>query len=515
VSSYYENIISSDDQSYYIEDQEDISYYSHTYNTIDTITVENSDRVNISNDMSQGLFSLYIYLTTNVQKYQRSFMKLQELLALIGGLFNIAFGSMKVIMRQYNMFKRDISLIDGFFTFDENEIKEDIKENIKEDKDRELQIVINNSNNKNVINIPKESLEVKTLNEMSKFNNDSTYLNQNFDKDKDNLKENKENNAISNENNIKDLREIEALDNSLLSKMSKDIKEDSDIQINVLVNHSSININTNLFNNERGDNKVSSNIEEKETKSKLQAEEVRNNILKDKKSKDLNTSEKHIILNNPTNINNTFQYNYDKIDLGRSGLSPKNLEFLNNSDSDSNINYKDITKKVKVAIDNLKLSRRQQIGVNLFSWSKYICCSSKMTFQENNRFDIYSLCCEYLEEKMDILNYLKLLKQFDHMKYLSLNYFQNRSLEYLKPINMYNLKERAEVDNELKLIRNKDEYTKEKVEELIKLIIYYINFEKKNDESKESNESKKSLIDKKLMKSLIPLITSIIQESTK
>ena len=138
-----------------------------------------------------------------------------------------------------------------------------------------------------------------------------------------------------------------------------------------------------------------------------------------------------------------------------------------------------------------------------------------MTFQENNRFDIYSLCCEYLEEKMDILNYLKLLKQFDHMKYLSLNYFQNRSLEYLKPINMYNLKERAEVDNELKLIRNKDEYTKEKVEELIKLIIYYINFEKKNDESKESNESKKSLINKKLMKSLIPLITSIIQESTK
>ncbi len=109
---------------------------------------------------------------------------------------------------------------------------------------------------------------------------------------------------------------------------------------------------------------------------------------------------------------------------------------------------------------------------------------------------------------MDIENYLKTLDQFDHLKSIFLNYYQKLSLEYLKKINLYNEFEREELAKEFNLL-NRKQYKEKDLDEIMALILYYI------DLLKDNNKTKESLIDKKIINRLNPLLKDLIKDYDK
>ena len=119
--------------------------------------------------------------------------------------------------------------------------------------------------------------------------------------------------------------------------------------------------------------------------------------------------------------------------------------------------------------------------------------------------NIYQFCLKFFEEKLDVQNYLKTLDKIGHFKSIFLNYFQKLSLDHLKKKNLYNKEDREEIEQEYNVL-NRKEYNDQDVDELMTLLLYFIDFLKK------PKDSKKSFIDKKIINNLNPYLKSLINE---
>jgi len=81
-------------------------------------------------------------------------------------------------------------------------------------------------------------------------------------------------------------------------------------------------------------------------------------------------------------------------------------------------------------------SKRLEIGFSLFA--KRLCCFNKLKENEKHKLEDYEFCSNYIEERLDITYYIRLVEQFQVLKILFLNYYQNRSLDFMKKFNLKN-----------------------------------------------------------------------------
>jgi len=158
--------------------------------------------------------------------------------------------------------------------------------------------------------------------------------------------------------------------------------------------------------------------------------------------------------------------------------------------------------KLKIANDK-KEKPLMQYGIRLLC--KNFFCPLKLTDEEQRVVNTYNFCIKYFDEKLDIQNYLKTLDKVSRFKTIFLNNFQKLSLEHLKKKNLYLQEDRQEVQAEYELL-TREAYEEKDIDELMTLILYFIDFLKKG------NSSSKSFVDKKLINNLNPFLKSLIKE---
>ncbi len=75
------------------------------------------------NTKSTKLYSLVLYFEKDGDKFSRTFMKLQDLAATVGGFMQLIFVAGKILCSYYNSYQRNIRLINELFEFNEPEKK--------------------------------------------------------------------------------------------------------------------------------------------------------------------------------------------------------------------------------------------------------------------------------------------------------------------------------------------------------------------------------------------------------
>ena len=120
-SNLFYNITSYDDQSYLFED-----YVKKDYLAFDNYRFEPRPQNevvgnNLLDNYDVSLCEVNFYFSRNILIYKRSFMKLLELLSLIGGFMSITFSFVGFFCKYYNIFKRNIALMSDSFCFIDGE----------------------------------------------------------------------------------------------------------------------------------------------------------------------------------------------------------------------------------------------------------------------------------------------------------------------------------------------------------------------------------------------------------
>lgn len=115
---YYKNFFLEDDLGWIFRDIKE-------YKKIGVAKKSNDIIVNdyfLNPDMEHSLYSLSIVFEDNHYVYYRSFMKIQELFALVGGFMKLIVGFCRLIVAPYNIFLAKTNLINLFYT--DNEIED-------------------------------------------------------------------------------------------------------------------------------------------------------------------------------------------------------------------------------------------------------------------------------------------------------------------------------------------------------------------------------------------------------
>ena len=113
-------------------------------------------------------------------------------------------------------------------------------------------------------------------------------------------------------------------------------------------------------------------------------------------------------------------------------------------------------------------------------------------FQSNKlKVKQFSIADDFLNQKMDIVTYLETTKQFEILKQLNLNYYQNLSLSYIRNTDINNKDDVALAD--LMLLKNKNyRYMKDcniLVRSNFNEMIYYFKNNKANNTLSETDVS--------------------------
>ncbi len=144
---------------------------------------------------------------------------------------------------------------------------------------------------------------------------------------------------------------------------------------------------------------------------------------------------------------------------------------------------------------------------------KYTLCKNQEQSEKSehsSKIDAFMLSKRFIDERLDIQFYFKVIQQFKYLKSTLLNYFQIQSMEYLKRFNLYNKSDSKELQKELDIAKGAmtDDLDEETMK-ILDLVFYFINLinSSKNDESKK--------LDKKILEKLNPYIREIIKKYLK
>ena len=505
IDTFYNLLNSFDDQDYVFKNPtkksllyfDKMNYYSSYQGDIDG-TVKNDGNI-------YGA-SVSIYFTREIYSIKRFFMKIQELLSLIGGFVSIIFSSIGQMCQYYNLFLRNISLLSDSFTFIEDEKNEDFAfENVnsenfeKSDNKITNESILSNENNMN--HELSERFKLKNINSSQKQNDKFKMGTQeNSKKNLENFNCNKEksfNESISFNDSSFSMPQDEFPNNFYIMKENSG-KENKSIKENILYENDIDKKNSVV---EKGSNLLQNNFDEN----------IKENIIEGEKNKSLKPVLVH--QHNPFKTKKTTDAAHIKqiqIIHDFNLIKSKNLPF--NSLNQNSLFYNDLksiySQLRETFIDNKEAddhNNKPFLQIDLFFVLKSFCCSKYRSPKEENLQEMYDFAYKIFEEKLDVKNYLKILDQMKSYFSFNMNYFQRLSLEYLKKTNLCKQNEREELDKEYKM-KSKSEYQEEELDSIMLLLLYYIDIL----ENKETNQVEK--YDKIIINSLDPFIKSLIQK---
>ena len=301
---------------------------------------------------STKIYEINIYSTIEKNYYTRYYMKVQNVVAIVGSLLNLVRYFCSNISHFIGLNIQKLEIIQNSFNFEEKNKKKIL---FQKNQNLSNQIVTNNSKVKNdsPVIIPKNSNKLVNGNIIIQ---NSLFESSNLDGENSvHLKKEKKSNVTSS--------------NALLNKLPISLTQNTAI-------NNFINTNTN--------------------------QTLSNNLIVNNKDKAINEQSGYQFLTNKSNCSQKSSVNIYKEDI--------NIIF--------------------VIINNIKL--------------KFSCCYKKNTNSKNNTLSLLNWYYIYLIQSE---RYLEIVKEFDFIKKLILNNQQNRSLLFLKKININDENEKENLIN--------------------------------------------------------------------
>lgn len=346
----------------------------------------------------EGLLQFYnfnVYYSSDYVKYSRSFMKLQELAALVGGFMEMIVFVCQIIVCNYNYFLLKYNIINDFF------------DNIVSDKKKANNSNKNNNNNSSINSSLKKQVNFNLF-KNNKDNNSSYSNDYNYKRNKNDVATNYNLNEVVNTNNL----------NIMLDKDTK-------------VNTKHLNDSNHMLNISKFKSKNSISIIEKINDMSLNASKLNNERVLENKSKSIEDISKYEIISG----------NIKKISKNNC-LNSKDISSNIKSSSSNSSNSKN-SKKSK---DNIKIS------MNYIKYLfYYITCKSKKNTKTNKYYHYFFKAENLVLMKLDIYSYLNLTSQFEYLKELLLNNEQNSAFSYLKNPD---IKNNEDINKYLNLVHN-------------------------------------------------------------
>jgi len=362
--------------------------------------------------LSTELYSMVIYFSKNREKYIRTFMKLQDLAATVGGFMQLIFVAGKILCHYYNSYERNITLINELFEF-KTDFKNDPLEhrftNTKKLSKKTAKFVIK----------PEKDKQLTTNNDKSEINQENMNT-QTILKLNDNVLKVKASNQNINE------RDITNISSSPADKIEVELKSD----LNVIGNSPS------LFNKGAPETALILNNKIKDDILKS-SRQLGVKINQDSKS-DLKT--------------------YENMNLRKS---------LHKLDAFKEDDIENIRKKLKES--DIK-HKKEDFSLGFCLFIKKFFCRKVLSKEEIQKVKIYEFAINYLVEKLDITCYMSLISNFDRQQIVNFNESQKHSFKCIKKPNLNN-EEEMEIF-ELKFIDEEEEH-KEEEQKNIELIKYF------------------------------------------
>ena len=523
-TNVYFNIIDSyDDQDYIMSTQTKNSTFY--LNKMDIVTIPFSPQVR-SNLSYNGLMNLDVYFSRDLLSIKRSFLKIQELLSQIGGLFSLTGSTIGTLVSHYNVFLRNLSLISDEFNFidDEKDTKFDIddnhnsKSNNKANKKIKNKFQIYNSQFGDGRDI-ESSQESKLTHKSVQSSKEIELKNRSRANDM---------NVITDSNTSM----THAIDNNNIKRLnSKDIYIKKR-RINTNNSYTTDN-KTSFTNNDKLNNQNKSDININFNNSSLSGM-INVNLNENMKNEGSNESNK---LNRRLDYYNNFDkshfdfihssYNKSlckndiKIIYEKLKVNYKQYSMLNPKSTDSPENY-DPSDPNNTYIHNFKSSvneRKPLLTIGLGFVIKAFCCPCLLNKKQERLHDTYDYCSKIFQEKIGIEYYLKKLDELKRIKSINLNHFQKLALKHYRQTNIYSADDRKKLENEFTFTKGQRILKEETVEEAMSLVLFYMDFIKNEsiqDKFEQNNLTRvNSIIDKKIINNLNPLIKDVIQNNYK
>ena len=243
---YLKNAYLDDDQGYFIKESNKSQQVS--FEKFQNDVIFKPDNLLVDKIADPNIYSFIIYFSKTKEKYYRTYMKIQELAAFVGGFIKIVIVAGEILSELYNRYQINIKLINELFEFNENYKNNNYSNQIFIDGVGDDIKNVGNSNNDN-----NKGFEKDNPNNINKYinnvNNEKVYITPNdinFDNLKNNLSYNINNQQLdANRNketyNYKDDKDTIDVDksNSNLglikskSDLSKNTQDENDIELQI------------------------------------------------------------------------------------------------------------------------------------------------------------------------------------------------------------------------------------------------------------------------------------------
>ncbi len=469
-----------DDQGYLLPSERNHSVfaYNNKYPEYDIRFNEDYGKKNVQT----GMYGMIIYMGKEIDHYRRTFMKIQDLAALVGGSMGSILMVGQIITAIFNNYQSTISLVNLIFDFDDDaktdfEISNHfkglgmssleqmrnsyIRENVNDDHDQED-------------HIPQPSAHKGRRS--SSFFVGGDFVPESFNVENKNVPE--DNSSIDNDNvsnNIEEERKPQknvfmAVHNEeviLSPKTNKDSQKEKE----------NTNNNTSIYSKKKILGSPKKNIVtegvELSVINKNNQDLSQTAILVKEESSELNNR----VLNNRKNIIGKLAEKSPppNANAGNKKKMMINFDFLNAEDKIPDKHNKTLE---RLDVEERKIFEKKEwfaIGWGLTCTSMF--CKDKLSEKEQRKIKIYNFVTKYIEEKLDITYYMNLCATIQKLIILQYNSSQHASFNVLKKPNLYNQQELEMFDIDLNEKDQKDfKYIEEKVTDIekINLIKYFV-----------------------------------------
>lgn len=396
LSMYFESPICFDDIGLIFEQQLNYTQISLAYTQLDTI-------LNNDNDSKVTVSSISFYYNNQYDMFKRNYIKIQEVLANVGGLMQVLYYVCFILIMPYQDYKMNTKFVNAFFSFDENQ-------------EREISHQVSNVklvSDKNVMkSLKSRFLSMKYLLPQIEVVSNSSNLNTQFQLQK--LKPSTE--------TPKSACQPKLTINPFELSIHDSINNNSCV-INKVNFESSINqeeLNT-VFNFNKCQNSCSSNLKEINSKASSYP------ICLLKPDLDSDSVKDEVKVNNKKVTTGKFE-NFFNQHL-KFMTQKKKASFNFSIPSDLYENMQSYHKKHSTSSRFKKIQKG--FNPSFAAHLKLLICPSRI------KDDAYSISNKLIIQKLDITNYLKLIHDTSKLKRILLNYYQNLSLNFQTKPNIY------------------------------------------------------------------------------
>ncbi len=357
------------------------------------------------------VYIFVIYFSQTKEKYYRTYMKAQELAAIVGGFMEILFVIGRVLSAFYNKYVLNLRLIDELFDYREEEPLSRFSMNeLNKDKNLRRREAVKNLDHEKIL----QNIDLKSLQEAE-----------------DNTKRSKE----KKKSDKTDKSDEETIVGPALLEKGSDLINLNPNQINPSSKSSNpsfkaVDLKPRIYTRKRVSlvpiytrklimKKISSSEE-----NSMHSKEISKDT-----ERDGETSELHI---NP-------QSNW--IVKKRDFMKLKNLKnrttIIENCPNTMDEELLNNLKKEEIKEKNAK----KAFNFNILNMMKIIFCNCRLNHDEKNKSNIYNFVLDFIIEKLDLISYIKLNSRFEKLLLLHYNDYQHFSFDFLKKPNLLDKKE--------------------------------------------------------------------------